>query len=387
MRANDIRNLLGERILGPICFCLLGGILYAGLTPFSTHLPNEVHWSENPRGLQFSRYSMIRASGSIQWSGSEDQGPCTLEIWLQPARVSQSRTILAFYTSDFVISLSLRQWTDSIVLERQMRDGQEKIGREQMVANNIFHDGQASLVTITSDGRRAEIFANGILTEPLRTFHLSSRDLAVQWIAGNSPVSDNSWSGLLRGLAVYDRRLTAQQVRDHSDAWTQKGQPGSSAADGLLALYLFKEGTGKLIRSEVTTGPNLYIPEYYQILHAKFLSSPVEDFRPNEGYVEDVLVNIAGFVPVGFFFCAYFSLRRRIPHPAITTILIGAAISLAIEILQAYIPPRDSSTTDVITNTLGTILGVMLYGWEPCQALLHRVTGIPIRGEGEPARN
>jgi glycopeptide antibiotics resistance protein len=40
--------------------------------------------------------------------------------------------------------------------------------------------------------------------------------------------------------------------------------------------------------------------------------------------------------------------------------LVGASLSFAVEILQAYIPRRFSGTTDIITNTLGALLGAAI---------------------------
>ncbi|RLC29556.1 hypothetical protein DRH13_05565 [Candidatus Woesebacteria bacterium] len=42
-------------------------------------------------------------------------------------------------------------------------------------------------------------------------------------------------------------------------------------------------------------------------------------------------------------------------------IFIGMTVSLIIELLQSYLPTRDSSMTDLICNTIGTIIGVIFF--------------------------
>jgi VanZ family protein len=54
-------------------------------------------------------------------------------------------------------------------------------------------------------------------------------------------------------------------------------------------------------------------------------------------------------------------------------IFIGMTVSLIIELLQSYLPTRDSSLTNLICNTIGTILGVIVF---------KRITFLPISAQG-----
>ena len=97
------------------------------------------------------------------------------------------------------------------------------------------------------------------------------------------------------------------------------------------------------------------------LFHQLFLEPPWKEYQPTWSYWKSNLINIAGFIPFGFFFCAYWSSIRPIRRAGLVTIVLGTTVSLTIEILQAYLPTRNSGVTDLFTNTLGTAIGVMLY--------------------------
>jgi hypothetical protein len=67
----------------------------------------------------------------------------------------------------------------------------------------------------------------------------------------------------------------------------------------------------------------------------------------------DAILNVFLFIPLG----AALALRGT---PARRTLLAGAVVSLAVEVLQHLVPGRDPNPADVLFNTLGTGLGFLL---------------------------
>ena len=93
----------------------------------------------------------------------------------------------------------------------------------------------------------------------------------------------------------------------------------------------------------------------------KFALEPFwSEFSLTRSYWDAALKNIVGFIPFGICFYAYVSAlptRRSV----LITVALGTATSFTAEILQAFLPTRESGTTDLITHTLGTWIGVAPY--------------------------
>ena len=77
----------------------------------------------------------------------------------------------------------------------------------------------------------------------------------------------------------------------------------------------------------------------------------------------DVLTNILGFIPFGFSFSTY--LRTRKPRSnlrlLLMSVIIAGCISLFIELIQVYLPTRNSQLMDVIMNILGAAIGIVIF--------------------------
>lgn len=353
------RQLINGFGLRAACGLILCCILVAGLWPF--HQPqNQVSWSPAGDGLTFGRHSIVMSSSTLKTARSRPDEACTIEIWLQLMPIRDNKTILTFYTRENPRQFSLSTWERGLVLRRQVGNGRNQTGVHKAFVADAFRDGEAVFITLTSDGHKSTVYLNGIPATPNQDFAFSAADLTGQLVIGPSPTSSNGWYGRLLGLAVYSRYLTATDAFRDYEAWTKGKLREVTKDESSVAIYRFDEHRGNIVHSVASEGPNLYIPPRFVLVDQPMLQSPWTEFRWTRSYWLNALINVAGFVPLGFFFCAYLSARGS-PAPMITSVIVGTATSLTIEILQSYLPTRDSGITDLFTNTLGTYFGVALY--------------------------
>ena len=338
------------RLLGILCFAVLGVILNLGLWPF--HVPvNDVAWLANRNGLKLGRASTVLSADTFQAEG-RGPGSGSIEIWLQPARVWVASTFLAFSGVANSEPFRMRQ----SLTDLELHEG----GTSKLYVDEIFRQRKPRFISVTSGVPGTAVYVDGVLAKTAR-FRLSAADFAGRLILGDAPEQTDSWTGTLLGAAVYARELTAAEVSKHYQTWSQQGRPEINASERCRALYLFDERAGEVVHSRVGPGVDLRIPARYMVLDQRFLEPVWEEFSLSRSYASAALKNIVGFVPVGFVFFAYLSGVRGMRRAALITVLLGTLISLSIEVLQGFLPTRDSGTTDLITNTLGTWLGVWLY--------------------------
>ena len=350
-----------HRAFGSISWCILFSLLVAGLWPFNPYPANEVSWLPNSPGLRFGGYGRIWASNPFPFTGSEGEVACSVEAWLQPAAEEDHNSFLAFYTPDVALGFELQQHLHHLLVVRNI-PGQPVGSRSSRIGvAHIFQRNKPVFITITAGPRKTAVYLEGRLVNSSPGLGLTKKDLAGPLLFGTVPVKRAGWRGNLLGLAIYDQELTETQVVQNYHGWIQNGRPPSSAPADQAALYLFEERTGSVVQNSARWGPALTIPAYFKILQKPVLARPrMQDFVRWSTW-EDVLLNVVGFIPLGFFVCAYLS-SRRTRRAALAAILVGAAVSLAIELLQVYIPVRDSDMTDLLANTSGTLAGVLLYG-------------------------
>jgi VanZ family protein len=347
------------RFHGVICVVVLAVILTLGLWPF--HVPaNQVTWLEDHNGLDFGGNGTVLSSGVLAAMRGENGQSGSVEIWLQPHRVWDNHTFLTFYAPEDPFRFSLHQLQTELALQTAIQDDSYPANAVTLLAYHVFQKRRPVFLAITSGLQGTAIYADGVPAGKTQRIRLSTKNFTGRLIVGDSPRQSDSWSGQLLGLAIYYRELTARQVRVHYEGWMQRGRPEIHEGERNVALYLFDERKGNVVHNHAGSDVNLYIPDKYSVVDKIFLESPRSEFRRSD-FWGAVLKNVVGFVPFGWCFYAYLSTARPIKREVLATVMFGTLVSLTIEVVQVYLPTRASGMTDIITNTLGTYLGVVMY--------------------------
>jgi glycopeptide antibiotics resistance protein len=289
-------------------------------------------------------------------------------LWVQPDRIWDSGTLLAFYTPENRSQFSLRQDQTDLSLKVFAEDEHQHPRAQNLRVKDVFRRlppsyirSAPTFITITSDGKGVSIYIEGTLAAAGPQFPLSTENFNGQFVVGDSPGQPDGWKGQLFGLAIYGRQLAQTEISHEYTTWKQNGRPELPKDARILALYLFDERKGNVVRDRAHSGVDLHIPEKYQIMEKIALEPFWTEFSMTRSYWNAALKNVVGFIPFGISFGAYFTVVRPVRRATLAAIALGLSVSLTIEILQAFLPNRDSGTSDLITNALGTWIGAASY--------------------------
>jgi VanZ family protein len=357
----------GRRVLGCISIAIAVGLLVAGLWPFAFHPANRVDWLQDQPGLAFEPNGIVFDPEPAEWSASaspNQPATFTVELWLEPS-LELGNDVFHILTIDdggFPSGAVLCQWKTAVLL--RVRDAGGSEGFREVGVSNALIRHTPCVLTVTTDPDGTTIWLDGSRPSRFPGFTLPGSFMKGRLILGNAAAGKHSWTGRLFGLAAYNQALDTSLITRHCTLWKSRQTEQLVAEPGLAALYLFDEESGQWARDHSTRHRRLFIPTKYQVLQKRLLELPWGPVRIKASDWDDMLVNLLGFVPFGFFVFHYRRLARPESRPwhVIWVCLAGAALSLAIELVQVWLPNRSSSATDLFCNTLGTGLGAFIAG-------------------------
>jgi hypothetical protein len=348
------------------CVFVVIGIVIVGLWPFAFWPENQVEWLQNENGIRFHGRGLIYGLENPLGIApqSQDGKSLTVELSLKPD-IEPHRNLpvfLTIYGHSSLDAVALAQWRSELIV-RWWNLGTPLVFREFGVTN-VLNAGERRIIAIAFIGSRTAVYVDGRLRKQHPANPLSALDKqSVGWVLGNSPNGASSWKGDLFGLAVYDRSLTADDVSMNYDGWLRKGLPRLSRDEGLVGLFKFNEHAGELARSQIRSEDHFRIAKFFEPHQREILTAPWKDFQIKRSYLVDVAINILGFMPFGLFFAAWFtrswglSARKAI----MVTVSLAAVLSISIELIQAWIPSRDSQVMDLLMNIFGATVGSLVF--------------------------
>jgi len=79
--------------------------------------------------------------------------------------------------------------------------------------------------------------------------------------------------------------------------------------------------------------------------------------------LKDIAANIIGFIPIGFMFPFGFRrvTRKSLCLSSLLGFSTGVALSLFVEVVQVWLPSRDSSFLDLAMNAVGAAIGTIAF--------------------------
>ncbi len=329
-------------------------IFVAGLWPFNFVPENRIRWLPGGAGLRFDGYGQVYSSGPIGSPRTQNGvAEATIELVFTPSRSYGNASAVFSLANQDEISFAIGQSLTDLFLQGPFTQG---VGKpvEKLWIDDVCGHAQELFVTVTLDTRHVDIYLDGHLA---RAFPVSTRpgNLSGKVVVGHSVKGGGQWSGSVARLAIFEGTLDAAEISQRYEIWT-KTRHLDSDVNHQGAAYEFVTPAGDFVRNVGETGSELIIPKTFRLSEPKVLEWP-DHF--NRSVAVDAVINVAGFLPFGLgtCLCLRFWTGWSIARCLALTILVGASVSLVIELLQGFLPTRDSSLADLVTNILGTAIG------------------------------
>jgi hypothetical protein len=349
-------------------------ILFWGLRPFNFHSANGVDWLKRENGIYFHNRGIVY--GPSEFNNLNGQSlfkkieSISIELWLTPGRDDDDgfSCIFGLYDVDRPEVFSLSQVKSLLNLSAYQNPGKNKKDPHNWRwLKNALLKGKKRLLTITSDKNNTAVYLDGKKVGEYRNYSLlPTKELTPAWcvVIGNDPTGKRPWTGKIHGMALYNHSLSSKKVFEHFEKWREDSAISLLKEKKFIALYPMDEQKGHLIHNALNNRYNLLIPDRFIILKKNFLKFSGDALKLNDTSLQDMLINIIGFIPLGYLslvtICSIKSSWTSSWRLIILAVVGGTSISLFVEILQAYLPTRNSSLTDLIFNIIGTGLGVIL---------------------------
>ncbi len=341
------------------------GILLVGLAPRGFEFRNGAEWSDQGPGIGFTEPGLAytKLFSSQSWD-QPSQPELTLELVLRPNEDADAgfRFIAVVHSGNDQSQLLVAQFRQTIIV---MNGDDYDYSRRapRLAARLTTQAGEPFFLAATSHEQGSTLYINGhpVDSNADQTLRLPTDSEPGRLVLGNSVYGDSPWLGEVRGFALHRVALDEETIRRHHDLWMGDVAPAGVGLAPAEIFYHFSGGTGRTAVDESLNGIDLLFPRDTAFVAPKFFAGGTAALTLDN--TADVVLNLVGFVPLGFVLFALLRTRTRMAHSAAfaTACVIGLTLSFGVELAQAWIPSRSSSYLDLLLNVAGTGVGAAVY--------------------------
>jgi hypothetical protein len=362
-------------------------IVFFGLHFKRFSLSNNVAWIDGKNGIRFGHYGIAYSHTAFP-STESSQGPTglSLELAVSPddSKDDRFKILLSIHAGKDSEQLLIGQWRSSlIVMNGDDYDGKKKTPK--VGVRNALPPHSNSFININSGANGTYVYIDGHLRDSNGglVLKIPNEKADAVLVLGNSPYGRHSWTGNIYGLAIYEHTLNPEDTFSHFDQYSQRNIFSFPRNIDPKVFYTFDEKSGLKAFDHGSKDHHLVIPSRVKIIKKEILVAPWNEGRLDRQLVQDMVMNLAGFIPPGFFFYALMihlgGLYEK--HGIVLTLCTCFMISLSIELAQAWIPSRSSQSLDLIFNSLGGYLGAICYRLYHYQ-VINKVRCQPLQNDG-----
>jgi hypothetical protein len=359
-------------ILRPSPLTLIGlglsfGVIAACLWPYNFIETNRISVLPAGEGLRFEAPAVPDKSnaGGILYTPEGlrcrlnpgcEEGSVSVGIRLKAATETSGcvKRIFDLRAEDGSEAFYIGQWKSYLIVRSFASGPADGKPYQEIGAADALTAAKQSSVTVSSNLDGTAIFIEGRLAKLFPGVRIlrEGETLAGHRVhLGNSPDINCPWSGEIYELAIYGRGNGPGHAIERGGIETFHNGTVTGKA---VAFYRFGGMEAERIADASGNRNDLSAPRRL------FFDKPVLHLTglPELG-TADFLLNSAGFIPLGFiyFLRQYRASRKPVWQSAAASVAMGAALSLAVELMQVWLPTRDSSLADLVANTAGALMG------------------------------
>lgn len=366
--------MMEKRKIQIFLFLYLVAVIIAVLYPFDFdfkkhNVRNNARWLKTKNGIQFQQKGQIISKGStsgLYQTLSRGDG-LSLEVWVRPYNIVQDgpARILSYSFDPYLRNFTLAQSKDKLVVRVRTEATDPNGENPHVEVPGIFEANKICHIVFTYDFVRECVYINGKRHECYNTLkgNFSNWDSSFKLLIGNEAFGGRPWFGEIYFAAIYDRALDSGEIQKRYKAGLSENNSSNKNANISnsvpVACYLFNEKEGAELND---TGGSPYkitlnIPENIAAKDTILGISSITVLKRNIN-AKDLILNILGFIPLGFLMHSLVKLKFQSGKTIFFILIFGLSISLGCEILQHYLPTRNSSIVDILTNLAGLGIGM-----------------------------